>query len=387
MQLRYHNIHETRSYVAAIIGREIRVGSSRRSDVVLNSPFVSPEAAVLRRDSDRWILKVLNHDGCTLNGVKIPAGKSAAIRDNGTFQLFPFEFSLDPEDSTAATEDDVWNDLENRTLELVRQMHVELLEQMNLASVPVDDITEDYLLRIERNLEMIARNKGITETANIDLVLHLAGHCVRGELIDATLRFIEPEKASVFQQDSNWSRLHSGNPTRERELMWLQRNVGRVLNFVDLENTNQLTQRMKQIDTGFRAAWKQVASEVLEESLMYLCLRQLKKQIKDIVFGYGPLEDLLRLPTITEVMVVGSDRIFVERGGIIENSGRRFVSDTVTLAVIERIVSRVGRRIDKSQPVADARLSDGSRVNAVIAPLRWTGCCSPFVSSPRSESP
>ena len=74
-------------------------------------------------------------------------------------------------------------------------------------------------------------------------------------------------------------------------------------------------------------------------------------------------------------MVVSSSQIYVERDGIIERSGRRFISDKVTEAIIERIVAQVGRRIDKSQPLVDARLPDGSRVNAIIPPLSIKGPC------------
>jgi len=93
------------------------------------------------------------------------------------------------------------------------------------------------------------------------------------------------------------------------------------------------------------------------------------------VFGFGPLQDLLRAPTISEVMVVRSDQIYVERDGVIEKSGRRFISEKVTESIIERIVAQVGRRIDKSQPLVDARLPDGSRVNAIIPPLAVFGPC------------
>ncbi len=74
-------------------------------------------------------------------------------------------------------------------------------------------------------------------------------------------------------------------------------------------------------------------------------------------------------------MVVDRNHIFIEKRGVVEDSGRRFVSDDVTLAVIDRIVSKVGRRIDKSQPLVDARLLDGSRVNAIIPPLAVSGPC------------
>jgi pilus assembly protein CpaF len=79
------------------------------------------------------------------------------------------------------------------------------------------------------------------------------------------------------------------------------------------------------------------------------------------------------MPDISEIMVVSRDRIFVETAGVIENSGRRFFSDEIVESIIQRIVGKVGRRIDRSQPLVDARLADGSRVNAVIAPLAVSG--------------
>jgi pilus assembly protein CpaF len=112
-----------------------------------------------------------------------------------------------------------------------------------------------------------------------------------------------------------------------------------------------------------------------KELARYLILRSLKKDLKDTVFGFGPLQDLLRAPTITEIMVVKSDQIYVEQDGVVELSGRRFISDKVTESIIERIVAQVGRRIDKSQPLVDARLPDGSRVNAIIPPLATRGPC------------
>jgi pilus assembly protein CpaF len=101
--------------------------------------------------------------------------------------------------------------------------------------------------------------------------------------------------------------------------------------------------------------------------------QRLVRQISDDVLGYGPLQALLDDPSLTEIMVNGPDQIFVERGGKLTLSGARFRDETQLRRVIERIVSRVGRRIDESSPLVDARLEDGSRVNAVIPPLAVNG--------------
>ena len=98
--------------------------------------------------------------------------------------------------------------------------------------------------------------------------------------------------------------------------------------------------------------------------------------VRDIardVMGLGPIEQFLEDPTVTEVMVNGGDNIYVERAGIIERTGVHFMSEEHLRRVIERIVSSVGRRVDESSPMVDARLADGSRVNVVVPPLSLDG--------------
>jgi pilus assembly protein CpaF len=101
--------------------------------------------------------------------------------------------------------------------------------------------------------------------------------------------------------------------------------------------------------------------------------RQLVREIADDILGYGPLEPLLRDDSITEVMVNNADMIYIERAGKIEKAPTAFVDDAHLLRIIDKIVSQVGRRVDESSPMVDARLPDGSRVNAIIPPLSLRG--------------
>jgi pilus assembly protein CpaF len=101
---------------------------------------------------------------------------------------------------------------------------------------------------------------------------------------------------------------------------------------------------------------------------------QLAKQVLDEIVGLGPLEDLLADDSVTEIMVNRYDEIFIERNGKLQESEVTFTSDKAVLQAIERIVAPLGRRIDESSPMVDARLKDGSRVNAVIPPLALKGC-------------
>jgi pilus assembly protein CpaF len=101
--------------------------------------------------------------------------------------------------------------------------------------------------------------------------------------------------------------------------------------------------------------------------------RRLVREITDDILGYGPLEPFLRDDTVTEVMVNAFDRIYVERNGRIERTPAAFVDNGHLMRIIDKIVSQVGRRVDESSPMVDARLPDGSRVNAIIPPLALRG--------------
>jgi pilus assembly protein CpaF len=102
-------------------------------------------------------------------------------------------------------------------------------------------------------------------------------------------------------------------------------------------------------------------------------LAQLRREILDEALGLGPLEDLMKDPDVSEIMVNGPDTIYVERHGVIERASKRFTEARQLRLIIERIITPLGRRIDEASPMVDARLPDGSRVNAIIEPVAIDG--------------
>jgi pilus assembly protein CpaF len=102
---------------------------------------------------------------------------------------------------------------------------------------------------------------------------------------------------------------------------------------------------------------------------------RLSREILDEIFGLGPLEPLLKDSTISDILVNRFDKVYIERAGKLELTGLSFKDNGHLMQIIERIVSRVGRRVDESSPMVDARLPDGSRVNAIIPPLALDGAC------------
>jgi pilus assembly protein CpaF len=129
-------------------------------------------------------------------------------------------------------------------------------------------------------------------------------------------------------------------------------------------------------DVGLRQQIERKLNELLAKETAPLSAadrREIAGNVLDNILGYGPIQALIDDPTITEVMVNNPDSIYIERAGRIHETQRRFLDERHLLRIIDKIVSQVGRRIDEASPMVDARLPDGSRVNAIIAPLAVNG--------------
>jgi pilus assembly protein CpaF len=134
---------------------------------------------------------------------------------------------------------------------------------------------------------------------------------------------------------------------------------------MDLANTGQVRRVIEELFTA-----------ILESEGVILIRSERQRMFEQVVaeiLGYGPLEPLLQDPTITEVMVNGPRSVYIERSGKIERTGVVFQDDEHVMRIIDRIIAPLGRRCDESQPMADARLPDGSRVNVIIPPIALTG--------------
>src|SRR5712672_683493 len=127
-----------------------------------------------------------------------------------------------------------------------------------------------------------------------------------------------------------------------------------------------------------RQAVASMIGEIITTQRVPLSLSEQEKVESDLldeVFGLGPLEPLLRDLEISDILVNGKDRVFIEKKGILTRIDAVFKDNQHLMQIIDRIVSRVGRRVDESSPMVDARLPDGSRVNAIIPPLALDGAC------------
>ncbi len=167
------------------------------------------------------------------------------------------------------------------------------------------------------------------------------------------------------------SRTTAREPGPESAYQELKSRVhNRLFELIDLSRLGKVSEERVRQDIAL------ATRRILEEQRVLLTLEERERivtEIQDEVFGLGPLEPLLADPSVSDVLVNGHDSIYVERHGRLEPTVARFKDDTHLMRIIEKIVSSVGRRVDELNPMVDARLTDGSRVNAIIPPLALDG--------------
>ncbi len=188
-----------------------------------------------------------------------------------------------------------------------------------------------------------------------------------------TLRLVPPALADENAEAAN-QRFENNLADAESDRLkrWLHE---LLLKAIDLRNLKPEQLRERSIAPRVLQLIDELLDEHARQLPEGLDRARLRKELADEVLGLGALEDLISDTTITEIMVVDPANILVERRGRLELTNSRFSSESALRAAIERIVTPLGRRIDESTPMVDARLKDGSRVNAVIPPLALRGPC------------
>ena len=370
----------------SLSGTYIQIGRGPDNDVVLDNPSIANHAIVLECKDEGWHVIVIDGNSIEIGDHEIFKGDTFPVQSDDQIKLFPYTISLSLEKSPQRKAMSR-NRLDDQMSLFMRELHVNLIEyHEELLKRIYDHLDspdkqhhpeqwetelEEKISDLETDLEVLAERTGLFKGSQKRLLDHIVGHTLRGELLSIVMR--QGVRPTAEQQTkSTWSRLQTSHPGREQELERLAQHVSSALKLGDIKDP---ADRIDTIEDQFWSVWKSLQSKIQNDFSEYLSKRYLKQQIKDILFGYGPLEDLLRIPSISEIMVVNSDLIYVERNGVLELTGRRFVSDAVTESIMSRIVGRVSRRIDRSQPLVDARLADGSRVNAVINPIAVSGPC------------
>lgn len=375
MKIWYNRVHESQRWKFETDADEVTIGRDAACDLQLQSPLVSKRQAIVRQHGDRLELTNLGLNSVLVGDREVTTGQTVKFPATETVRIWPYTLTFEARTTAPISEAELEAHLRSIMADLELRIHQQLLERLDLYNLEDNRLGDrESILALERNIEDVCRELNVFGPENDALLEEIIGLTLRDLLINQLILDADVSQLGSLAQltRNEYDVPETLVPEREAELRNLLQLIYQKLKLDELPD---LSRRIRRVELHFSKVLPLVRLHLHQELKRYVILRTLKKDLKDTVFGFGPLQDLLRAPTITEIMVVTSDRIYVERDGVLELSGRRFLSDKVTEAIIERIVAGVGRRIDKSQPLVDARLPDGSRVNAIIPPLAVKGPC------------
>jgi len=365
----YSQLSDVRQEVD-LSGDILRIGRDPANDLELPSPFVSREHARLIKHDGEIFIENVGLNGTLVDGEMVGVGEQVKVAPGQEIHIGEWALYLSAEEVARPTDQRVTFRREKtplaKAMEVEKEVHAELLRRLNLRTVDVEAQDDPrYVKHIKAHLSaaldgfvgQIDDETGwflVEQQLKRDVITEIsrrAGSKMRPPLLKAGDAVLDPQYESAM--------------LRMRDL--LIQDLG--LKF----GPENVKQDIDTVEERFHEEFNREAPQVTESLWVYIVRRYIMKDILDIVIGLGPIQDLLDMPNVTEVMVVGPSKIYIEEAGVIRNTGRSFFSEEVVLTVIERIVTPLGRRIDRSTPIVDARLPDGSRVNATIAPLSLVG--------------
>ena len=348
----------------ATIGRR-KEQSPDQHHIMLPSRFVhSIHAKLFTNGNGEWLLEHLGSSNDTLiNSKKLNRNHSYDFSSEdeitiGEFTLRLFETRKKP-----------FADLGKTTvklLEVEQSIHTDLLKKMDIRRGDSSN-----------NLESPEMKDRIIFFLNelLDSSIHLLDAESKDKIFESSLYKKLSRKITMGEHQNKFLAGISNDKNSTFQAVYDSIEIRMVAEFGFSLDERKLENDINLLDEKFQEVRKHFDLEFSRGLKEYLVRDLVKQDIIDLVYGLGPLQDLLDMDSVSEIMVVAKDQIFIEQFGIVENSRRSFFNDEMLIAVIERIVSPVGRRIDKSSPLVDARLPDGSRVNAIIPPLAVKGPC------------
>ncbi len=375
MKVWFNKVNESRRQSIETEDATISVGRDRANVLILQSPLVSKRQAVVTRDNGLLKFENVGINSCMVGDTEVMGGETIDFSPGETVRVGPFTLTFESDEAAPISRAEMEAHLRSIMSDLELRVHRKLLARFDLYELESSQLGDmDSILLLERHIEDVCRELELFGEANEALLEEVIGLILRDLMINHLILESDQEQLDSLAK-LTWNEFDVPQtlvPERETELANL---VSFAQEKLKVDEEPDLSAKIQRTEYHFGEVFPLVRPHLHKELRRYVILRRLKKDLKDTVFGFGPLQDLLRAPTITEIMVVKSDQIYVERDGVLELSGRRFLSDKITESIIERIVAGVGRRIDKSQPLVDARLPDGSRVNAIIPPLAVRGPC------------
>jgi len=254
-------------------------------------------------------------------------------------------------------------DRHGKTVDIQLTVEPELPHQLNSGrSTIMENGRSDYAQQIGKIVDLLGHFKRPSNPGTLDL----AGASDRGAKSPAGVSILQTHVVDSMMQEKR----RSWDTLKQR----IHRDLVEELNIrrIDLDTKGDAVKE-RQLRTNVESTVNSLLGKERDLVLGRDERERLVKELVDEALGLGPLEELLADPTVTEIMVNRFDQVYIERRGKITLSDKRFIDNNHVVQVVRRIIAPLGRRIDESVPMVDARLKDGSRVNAIIPPLAVNG--------------
>ncbi len=343
------------------------IGRDDDCDIVLKGPFVARRHARIMRRGNQLFVENLGRSGTLVANREVQRDRPLRVDFGDEIQIAQFSLVIVSPTRKGGGPDNAV-ELQRQLVEFEQRMHSELLERMNLrVTGHIDKTDTSFVSQILQHLQDTI-DKGIDS-----LPEQVQVHTIRTHLERLVIAEVVRQCQGKVQTEYKTGDQRLLEPEREQAIA--ETVTGMVDMMPLLFDPTSINDDLSVAEEAFDELFDQVLPTTTPGLRKYIIRRTVSKDIEDIMFGLGPLQDLLEMANVSEIMVVGKDHIYVEKNGVVQPTTRTFFSNEVLLSIIERILSPVGRRVDTSTPLVDARLPDGSRVNAIISPLSLVGPC------------
>ena len=366
MEIWVYNQYTDQRESFKVSDENVTIGRDETNDVVLRSPFVSRCHARIFRENGAFFIESLGLNGTTVANNLVAYKHQAKLGFGDEIRIGEFSIYMMAPSARRVAPSEIVVSPRKRVVELEQKMHAELLDRLNLR------VTGQRGSADQQHVKLIKQSLSTIIASHRDKIdTEMSDYLMREYLWRRVVMELARRATGKLMYSYGFEETDLLESTNEEAI---SRMVGDVVSYYPLKlRPHTLQDDMAMVEAGWPDQMKKLADQITPELCDYVVMRMLSKEIEDVVLGYGPLQDLLEMPNVNEIMVVGKDKIFIEKEGVLQNTGRSFFSDEIVASIIERIITPIGRRIDRSQPLVDARLPDGSRVNAVINPLSLSG--------------
>jgi len=332
-------------------GSKVLIGRAKECDLTLDDTLVEPTQCRLTREPDgTWRLENMGEVQIFLNRAPVAARKPTRISSSDQLRIGDHEIELRDLERGGA----VARALRTKLFSLQLELHSRLLDIIRNSPAALGE--RDHRTRIEGELDRLLNE---LELGN-ELEMHLATQAAQ-EIISDHVQGFGIRPGAQLRSD------HA-----RKNISRFANIIPRVLSLIRYDESETAAQRAERV--AILLPWGIKSKNVIQPwERRELAVGLVREQLLDIIFGLGPLEDLMTAADANDIMVLPSGHIFIERQGQMQDTGRKMLSPEVSRNIVERIVAREGRRIDQTSPMVDARMSDGSRLNAIVEPVAVSG--------------